>query len=336
MVGGPAGVLTTAPYFEFRTSSENDLSEKTSRMKAPSKKKWTDIEPATSNLDIIKLQSLKPLFHVDSPAGLLLSRYNSSHSVKGASAPNSHTESAGASVGCEFYDPHHLQGGFGRSTAEWIAAYLVMSTLNVQGGNYELDLQKAWHEYHLLFADLGKKPSGYDLLAQLKMSHIIFSDETFNPNSNGQLCVISKNGEAPEFLECSKFKLNLDVMIFKTRVKVKTHEHLQQINSDHLTELSELSSHITKPYLDQDLDGFLKSLKQFDKKLEAFGYKSKDSLATCQALEQVSHVSYARGCGALGADVIAVFHSHPEPHELRKKIAKDFDLIFIADVQGID
>jgi hypothetical protein len=129
---------------------------------------------------------------------------------------------------------------------------------------------------------------------------------------------------------------NLNILIYKTQIKVKTHEHLESLDFKNLESLKDPSSSVTKSFLNQNTEEFLVNLKNFDIHLEKLNYKSKQSLQATEALQKLDTVRYARGCGALGADVLVVFYEGQNSLQLQEHIKQKFDLIFIADIPGID
>ena len=261
------------------------------------------------------------MFHPESPAGRELKNYKD--------APSS-------GLSFKFEDPHNLKGGFGRSTAEWIAAYVYKNNLTNHDFLTKGFMASAWLDYQSQFQDYDNKPSGYDLMAQLKNTNVIKTTDTSNADLQNSVCLIASEDSAPEFLKCSELNLKLNILIYKTQIKVKTHEHLESLDFKNLDSLKDLSLVVTKSFLNKNTDEFLLNLKNFDTQLAKLNYKSKESLKMTQALQSLDSVRYARGCGALGADVLVVFYEGQNSLILQKKIQQEFDLIFIADVPGID
>ncbi len=326
LIGGSAGVLTTLPYFEFNF----EFSE------------------------IMKSDSLQnnitTLFHPESPAGLSLKDLNFNELEKTKPTFNEKILFNEFS----FFDPHDLKGGFGRSTAEYIVTSMLISN-NLKSYSAMVDSKniqtffdfskKLWTNYKSLFKPSQNKPSGYDLLAQAMNIDFVdspiqvlnMSSSTSNPseNSNSRLTLIEIKNEELEILN-SPMYIDLNVLIFKTNTKIKTHEHLESLSLSNLQDLKSLSEKVTTSYLKKVRSDFIKDLKFFDCALKDLNYQHIESVATCQKISSLEGVLHARGCGALGADVIAVFYQAQPAEKLISRILKTSNLIFIADVMGID
>lgn len=310
LLGGAAGLLTSPPCFELEIQT-----------KAP--------------VDT-------PLFHKDSPAGKLIAKYQTE------------SDFSAKELDYNFFDPHDLKGGFGRSTAEYLAAELIAENLfkkqfdekmkeylqssKLQQKIYNSDLlsevsvQKIWMEYRELFNQKTTVPSGYDLLAQALNASI--SDN--NPNTTSNITTISVENEELNINENLEFLNQVGVIILKTQTKIKTHEHLETLNSLTLSTLKKLSANITESFLNLDLDLFFENLKSFDQKLLDFNLVITPTQRLCKMIQQQDGVLYARGCGALGADVIAVFYDLKQRQSVRWMLESYSELIFVADTQGID
>lgn len=338
LIGGSAGLLTHGPYFELQIGiSKNENLKKGFSASKNSLNSFSENTMNASKGD----SGLEHLFHPHSPAGKTL-KFSQAELL---------------AMNCSFFDPHHLSGGFGRSTAEWISAKFLNllfiekteraswmedflqthSKTASMGFNHLNDLkndvlEEWWTEYRALFQDLKKQPSGYDLLAQLKNTHI-----EIRSGHLPQVSVIYGNNEAPHILQNAPLSLNLEILIFKTAQKIKTHEHLQSLEPIPLLEnLRDLSEDVTGSYMKGHLHGFLVALKTFDKALKEFGFQCLESRTYCETIQTLPGVFHARGCGALGADVIAVFCEAGHGESLKNEIAQTTDLIFIADTRGID
>ncbi len=259
-------------------------------------------------------------FHPDSPAGRFISDLNFKTYEK-VFYPQS------------FYDPHQLQGGFGRSTAEWISAYALK---NPSFNNLDHEILSAWQSYQNLFASNALKPSGYDLLAQLKAS--LWNKHIKSDSSDFANCLhlIAKEHEVPKIFFNAPLRLGLNILIYKTEIKVKTHEHLNTVDLNKLVTLKACSAAISQSYLNENDFEFINLLKEFDIQLEALNFKAKASVLLSKELMSLNSVIYARGCGALGADVLVVFYEGKNTEALKLEIHKRFKLKYIAHVQGID
>lgn len=198
---------------------------------------------------------------------------------------NFHTESpAGCylrkhnkSVLVSMKDPY-ISGGFGRSTAEYWAA-IAPDLLKINQAFY-----KIFEEYKSLHTG-----SGVDLAFQYF----------------GQVCLADP---LIQFYQTFNWHFeNLDFYIISTGFKIKTHEHLKNLNLNLLRDLPALSNKITKVFSENKEFEFLALMKDWCKALEAHGLTHASSLEMKAVLEAFEPIKLAKPCGALGADVIIVF-----------------------------
>lgn len=305
LVGGVGGLLTHGPYFELEVYDNPSPDEL--------KKNLTHINS---------------LFHFESPAGRTLELDRS------------------RPLYCKFHDPYDLSGGFGRSTAEWIGAKAInlKSELEDFEALFKSEIFKThsvsyWKEYRDLFTHFKKSPSGYDLLAQLNNTILLKTTETVVDqieSQTGHVTLVDGRGDYPKILSNGALSLNLGVLVFKTKIKVKTHEHLEALGPESLDYVKALSADVAKAYISKDVRTFIVAQKAFDAELRRLHFITLESAGFCDEISKLEGVLHARGCGALGADVIAVFYEPGQSKDLISEITDTLDLIFIADVKGID
>lgn len=223
-------------------------------------------------------------FHEQSPAGLYIKknqdffkRLNLSFSTNGSQG-----------------------SGFGGSTAEFLGCYLLktywseflkkqkVSLLSQREGASAFALA-AWKEYQSLFSQQKNKPSGADVIAQALGGLTIFS--------SGQIEVL----QWPF--------LTKDILLFKTDHKVATHEHLQSasVESQSVAMLQDISKEIVDALKKSDWIRFVLEQKNLSAELQKRQWCLPQTSEVVDSLLSLPGVEWARGCGALGADVIAVF-----------------------------
>ena len=143
-------------------------------------------------------------FHPESPAGRLRQSL------------------ADQNFGYSFFDPHQGRGGFGRSTAEYLAVYLYNQFLktNREDMSAEIldDLEDVVQTYQS-FSGGDYKPSGADLVAQIC----------------GGLCWYDGNNYLASQLAWP-FP-GYDIYVFHTGKKLATHEHLKDLKPTNLRPL---------------------------------------------------------------------------------------------------
>ncbi|MBX3019831.1 MAG: hypothetical protein KF767_18230 [Bdellovibrionaceae bacterium] len=222
-------------------------------------------------------------FHPDSPAG----RYLAANAA------------AFASYDLKFIDPYKT-GGFGGSTAE----FLLVRALHQFGAGVmtehqlDLDVRAAWNEYRELHAGAALPPSGADLVGQACGLVTAFERRT------GKIQVFTWPFQ------------NLGFVLFKTAIKLPTHTHLQDFAKAEVAE----SLEVLEPACQRVWDGLRKSsegqfligLNEVTRHLENLGLQSDEVRPRTKALRQVPGIRAAKGCGAMGADVVLVVFDQRE------------------------
>lgn len=178
----------------------------------------------------------------------------------------------------KFEDPHRGLGGFGCSGAEFLACWSLK--------HKEMDAWKAWD------ASREFPGSGADILTQ---SYGMNQSEPFF------LAIDLKARK----LEKITPHLGLTLSLFRTGQKLPTHEHLQK-----LPEIPNSLAEITERGISAMASGnradFLAAISQYAKTLEGLGLISEFSKSVLGRLG--NDILAAKGCGAMGADVLLVAH----------------------------
>lgn len=193
-------------------------------------------------------------------------------------------------------------GGFGRSTAEFIAAWF--DHHHVYQKDNLFDLKDIFHDYRNLY-DLNSqlkqiKPSGGDLMTQL-LGHVTLFD--------------------PEVAHSKSFQWifkDLQFDIISTGIKIPTHDHLSTIDLNQLKRLCEFSEKIISAYLSVDQDAFLSGMHEWTIKLNEFGLQHNHSMEMKNLIETCSSVLVAKPNGALGADTITVIYKSENKMKVRE------------------
>jgi mevalonate kinase len=217
-------------------------------------------------------------FHPDSPAGKYLNKNNLKNSV----------------AFTDQYQARGVQGGFGRSTAEFLAAMLPNLIANKISAFEILKLYRDLHSGEKI------RPSGIDLVFQL-LGNVTWVDQQLNLFQNFEWNF-----------------LNLDYFIISSGLKVQTHDHLQSLNLDSLKDLPPLSNEICKLFSENNENEFVYQLKTWCEFLEAKKLTHVNSLEIKKGLENSDLIKLVKPCGALGADVLIVFFDRSQKNEVRK------------------
>ncbi len=179
-------------------------------------------------------------------------------------------------------DPYLGKGGLGASSAEFLLAYAQLE------GHFEN--RQHLYETYLAFSDVNaaQKPSGYDVIAQ---------------TSQG-LSVVEASP-----LRCKSFAWPFDdigFILIHTGQKLKTHSHLQEtLHILNWKKMALASEQAIFGLEHQNADAFIDAIRLFGDSLDESGFVA---LHTQQILETIKkeHILAAKGCGAMGADVILV------------------------------
>ena len=180
----------------------------------------------------------------------------------------------------EFRDPHLGKGGFGASSAQFALCYRFFYP--------NCSAQELLQEYRTFAASgRGVLPSGADVMAQ----------------SFG--CGLSLvEGHAVSQLDWPFADFGL--LLVRTGKKVATHEHLAQLKIGDVSGWSEGVSKCWQSLRMRNEQQFVECVHDYRLKLESRGWIAE---TTREILEQISNwpgVLAAKGCGALGADVVMI------------------------------
>lgn len=189
-----------------------------------------------------------------------------------------------------FLDPHQGKGGFGASGAQFLSAYL--QTCETQYP--DTFPWQALAEYK----KFDSNASGTDVLVQA-------ASLTVREKRNSAVLVITKIQD--QFLRCEPLPcLDLSVSIFKTGKKIPTHEHLREIAQQDFSELEQWGEKAFLAFEKKNKGDFLHAVKAFANTLESRNFVAEHTKEILSSFP--AELGLAKGCGALGADAIAVFH----------------------------
>lgn len=214
-------------------------------------------------------------FHSESPAGLFIDKH-----------PDFFAE-----FDLEFFDPLKGKGGMGASTAQFLSLYALWLSKEVP----QQDMEKLFDYKHLLEAyyscawqGQGLRPSGHDLLGQLKGSF------SFIDKSKG---LISVKGWPFE---------DLEMHLLHTGNKIATHEHLKDLKSFSSADLLKSFEMIKDSFDEGASKNLIAGIQSYAQALQELNFTCAQTLELLQNLYNLPGVLAAKGCGALGADVVLV------------------------------
>lgn len=216
-------------------------------------------------LSLTKEPALKGI-HTQSPAG----HWWSQHGARG--------------YGLVWTDPYSGLGGLGASSAQFIGSYYASQYLAEQKTNNETllcdYLNTSW-------SGTGLKPSGYDVLAQLHQ---------------GCVYINRHNG----LMETYSWAFpDLSFILVHSGQKIATHHHLESMRlPDGIHHLSIIVEQGKKALAEGNTNLFIDAINSYQNQLECMQLTTRHSLQLIQLLKKQPEILAAKGCGAMGADVL--------------------------------
>lgn len=225
------------------------------------------VSPPVFRLEIKEEPSASCPFHPSSPAGLLWK-----------------TEPELQKKTYSFHDPHKGRGGFGGSGAEFVSLFLELH----KGTSPETLAWKCWERFRELAPGPG---SGVDILVQC------FSALAEKP------MLLFVNFEY-RTIEVLPFPSDANFYCIRTGVKVPTHEHLKEVKTIPVKELSSLVKQGKNALKEDNAAALGKILEQYGAVLDQHSLLASHSKESLEALRKIPGIFGLKACGALGADVL--------------------------------
>lgn len=191
----------------------------------------------------------------------------------------------------KFRDAYQNRGGFGASTAQFLGIYSLWLYREAPQQDMEkiLDFRHLLEEYYkVAWNGEGFRPSGVDLVGQLKGSL------TFVDKRQGVIAV-----RAWPFS-------NLEFFIVHTGHKVATHEHLKALKPFDSAGLLRAFNNIRLSMDKSDEGLFISGINSYAEELAELNFTCDSTRKLLDEVQGLEGVVAAKGCGALGADVILV------------------------------
>lgn len=229
-----------------------------------------------------------------------------------------------------FSDPYHQQGGLGASSAQFLLVYSFYTLIQQKQDSFEqtsltttqIELKNSVAFYTELlrvyqtyaWAGRGIPPSGADLVSQLY----------------GELTWYHKTRQT---IETFNWPFNdLAIVLVRTGNKLATHQHL--------AELTQLPTHSFSTILEQAYTAltqtnpllFLKTINDYAKVLEQNGLTLTFTQALLTQIISLPYVKAAKGCGALGADIILAIVSIDALQNFQDWLTKQQLTHYVAEI----
>jgi mevalonate kinase len=212
-----------------------------------------------------------PGFHPASPAGLL------------AAAHGFDTKSL------SFLDPHAGRGGFGGSGAEFLAVAHTLFGAQFAPREFARQALRAYRKF-------GATGSGADILAQAAA-----------PGDRPAFLFVNPSLEEVEVIRPAR-PLGGEILLFHTGRKLATHAHLGEARRS-LRDAGKQVQLAREAIEKGSLPEFATAIQEFSRALEAAGLLAEHSRAALTEIRAQKGVLAAKGCGAMGSDVILVLRA---------------------------
>ena len=184
-------------------------------------------------------------------------------------------------VGLTWVDPYHGLGGLGASSAQFLAVYRALNSTQEFCAEHMLSAYM-----NTAYKGIGTAPSGYDVLAQ---------------NSNGCVHINQK-----KHITCYAWPFDdLSFILVHTGGKLATHHHLEVFN--HLKQADQLTTlvHATQQaFIETNSQLLIESINSYYQILLEQGLVADHTSAIIKNLKSEPDLLAAKGCGAMGADII--------------------------------
>lgn len=201
-----------------------------------------------------------------------------------------------------FIDPYRSLGGFGASSAQFV---MLSAFKNLLEGK-EIDKQHLLNEYkELAWNGKGFAPSGVDLISQLC----------------GGLCYYDKSNNE---LQRYDWPFNdIGFCLIHTGNKVATHLHLSQLEKINIDGWQDLIVNARRGIENKDTQLFIDSIKKYTELLDKNNLIADHTRVILAELANNPDILVAKGCGALGADVILVLYKSDKKNQLTAWVKKN-------------
>ena len=198
-------------------------------------------------------------------------------------------------------DPFKGRGGFGLSSAQFNILYACHALW--QGRTIDqIPPQEIWRAYKSLKFE-GHAPSGADTVSQWV----------------GGVCVFEQEPLAVESLTLSL--PDLECLIAKTGAALKTHEYLRELKLPDVSDLKRIAAEGVRAIKRRDEDSFLMAINGYGRAMALKGFLAPEVKEALDKISGLKEVKAIKGCGAMGAGAIIVFHKKEHEAYLREKMS---------------
>ncbi len=295
----PAILVNTLPRFSFNLKVKSNLKRKTfstqtnlSQMKSNILKLVKKPDENLINIENQKiLDKFHSIFHPESLSALWIKKNIDLFSNVSITSSN----------------PHKNKRGFGLSSAEFICVYLWSHLKN--GCTLEdIDLHETWTHYRNLSHGQNAIPSGADVLSQWVGGVCLFSSQPFNVRS------------------LTWPIWDLSFTLIRTGDDLKTWKHLKDLRETTFPKLKKYASQAFDAIEKKDMDLFIKLINNYESTLRQNNLVAPVTSEMLKKLKQNKNILAAKGCGAMGAEVVCVFFNKNKQNEILESL-KDYEIV---------
>ena len=201
-----------------------------------------------------------------------------------------------------WFDPYFGQGGLGASSAQFLGAYLASCYLEHQ----KPDLQALLAAYYqCAWQGQGLRPSGYDVLAQSQHQCVYINREK-------------------EIIQCYKWPFtDISFLLLHTGQKLATHQHLQTTTlPSAINQLSNIVDEAKLAFEEKDSARIVYTINTYQECLTSHRLTAQHSLKALDDLKALhSNILAAKGCGAMGVDVLLIIIPSADLEEQKKMLS---------------
>lgn len=199
-------------------------------------------------------------------------------------------------------DPYQGIGGLGASSAQFIGGYLATCYLKKEAPNLKA-LLETYYQY--AWTGKGIRPSGYDIIAQSQQGVVYISKQT-------------------NLLQTYLWPFSdLSFFLIHTGVKLATHEHLQNtVLPEKVDILSSLVEQAKQAFEHKNSQQLITSISHYHEQLSELNLVAPHSLKLLNTLKTLPEVITAKGCGALGADILLIITARKNASAFKAQLAQ--------------
>ena len=206
----------------------------------------------------------------------------------------------------QFTDPYRTLGGFGASSAQFVMLY-ALKCLICESQINDAEMLKDYET--LAWNGEGLAPSGADLIAQ----------------KHGGLCFFHKSiGKVQTY--AWPFP-ELEYGLIHTGHKLATHSHLQQLTNLRTHDLEKIVIAGWESLQEHNSSCFIAAINHYASALQAQALVAKSTQEILKKLTAHPKILAAKGCGALGADVVLFLYASEQRDRLIGWLKPKWNLI---------